>query len=83
MRALSYDEDARPASIAEMRALLDAVPGMGAAVCGPSTVKFTVPQGGAQTQLLWKFKSGDEVRSSPALREKRFHWLIRQEPVLS
>jgi outer membrane protein assembly factor BamB/tRNA A-37 threonylcarbamoyl transferase component Bud32 len=68
MRALSYDASARPASIAEMRALLQTVPGMGTPVPpSPSTVKLRSSTTGAKT--LWKFACGDEVRSSPAIRD--------------
>jgi eukaryotic-like serine/threonine-protein kinase len=70
MRALSYDANARPASIAEMRALLQAVPGMGVAVAStPSTVRLGTSLIGAQTRLLWKLETGEEVRSSPVLRD--------------
>lgn len=70
MQALSYDADDRPASIAEMRALIQAVPGMGAAApLTSSTVRLGTSAMGAQTRLLWKFETGDEVRSSPAVRD--------------
>jgi serine/threonine protein kinase len=70
MQALSYDVNARPASIAEMRALLQTVPGMGVtAAPSSSRIKPGTATIGTQTRLLWKFETGDEVRSSPAVRD--------------
>jgi len=74
MRAVSYDAAARPGSVAEMRALLLAVPGMGTAPAAtPATVKFALPQAGHQAKLRWKFDCGEEVRSSAALRENTLY----------
>jgi eukaryotic-like serine/threonine-protein kinase len=74
MRAVAYDADERPATIAEMRTLLQNVPGVGrASRAAVPTAKFTVRQDGPQAKLRWKHACGEEVRSSAALRDNALY----------
>ncbi len=63
---LQYDMDSRPQSIAEVKALLLSVPTIG--TTGGSHAATLVPAATAHkasTELVWRFPTGDEVRSSP------------------
>ncbi|MFD3165117.1 PQQ-binding-like beta-propeller repeat protein [Herpetosiphon sp. NSE202] len=73
MKSLEYDMANRWGSAAEFQAVLMSVPGLapaGVAVATPATPAFgaAIRRGGKNTEVLWKFRCEDEVRSSPFVR---------------
>ncbi|MBP8251185.1 MAG: PQQ-binding-like beta-propeller repeat protein [Herpetosiphon sp.] len=74
-KALEYDMTQRWGSAQEFRDVLRTIPGMGGVVSSavaaptqPATPGAALRRGGASTELLWKFRCEDEVRSSPCVR---------------
>ncbi len=73
MKSLEYDMANRWGSAAEFQAVLMSVPGFapaGVAIATPATPAFgaAIRRGAKGTELLWKFRCEDEVRSSPFVR---------------
>lgn len=72
MRALQYDAGARFQSAQEMRAHLLAL--SGATPAEQATIRLTTQSSMGSTtrspELIWKFGTDDEVRSSPAVRDR-------------
>jgi len=69
-QTLQYDMDSRPQSAAELKALLLGVPTIGNS--GGAHATTLVPAGTvrkASTELVWRFATGDEVRSSPVVHK--------------
>jgi outer membrane protein assembly factor BamB/tRNA A-37 threonylcarbamoyl transferase component Bud32 len=71
MRMLEYEPSARPSSMMEVKALLQAVPGLGdvETAAADVPVKKIRSRAASGTKLLWKVVCGDEVRSSPCVRD--------------
>ncbi len=68
---LEYDPTERPASMTDVKTLLQSVPGFGdvESPFAGAPIKKVMRPTAPGTSLLWKVACGDEVRSSPCIRD--------------